>query len=98
MKKLSDYKGEEAIDLWANLVEPISMIMSDKEVKDVFKDKEKTIAEKAKICLKSHKAEIKEILLSVDETEIDGINLVIRFIDILKEIEENEELKVFFQL
>ena len=32
MKKLSDYKGDDAILLWADLLEPITAIISDKKV------------------------------------------------------------------
>ena len=31
MKRLSDYQGEEAIELWADLLDPISDILTDKE-------------------------------------------------------------------
>lgn len=98
MKKLGDYKDEEAIDLWARLIEPISTIMSDKEVEKIFKNPDISIAQKAAGILTGHTKEVQKILLTIDDTPIDGINLVIRLIDILKEIEENEDLKVFFLL
>ena len=35
--KLSEYQGEEALDLLADLIEPAGEIMSDKEIGDLFK-------------------------------------------------------------
>lgn len=37
MKKLSEYKDEEALDLLANIIEPITEIVIDKEVVKKFK-------------------------------------------------------------
>ena len=95
MKKLSDYKGEEAIDLWINLLEPITKITSDENVARVFRSK-KPIVERAKTILDSHKSEACEILLAIDPTPIDALNLIIRLVDLLIEIESHEELKHFF--
>ena len=36
--KLSEYQGEEALDLLADLIEPAGEIMSDKEIGEVFKE------------------------------------------------------------
>ena len=35
--KLSEYQGEAALDILADLIEPAGEIMSDKEIGDVFK-------------------------------------------------------------
>ena len=34
--KLSDYKGEEALDIIVELLEPITKIMSDKEIAEAY--------------------------------------------------------------
>ena len=33
MKRLSDYKNEDAIELWANMLDPILNIFQDNEVR-----------------------------------------------------------------
>lgn len=97
MKKLSDYKGEEAIELWGDLLEPIVTITSDDEVAKAFRST-RTIAEKAKVILKTHKKEACDILTRIDPTPIDGLNIVIRLVELLMEIEKNPDLKDFFIL
>lgn len=95
MKKLSDYKGEEAIDLWANMLDPLSRILSDKSIAQSVKSgKPKAVI--AKDILKSHKDEAVEILQCIDDTPLDGINLVLRLISLINELGENEEIKAFF--
>ena len=39
MKTLSDYKDEEAIELWADLIDPLTAIFSDKEFMQGLKGK-----------------------------------------------------------
>ena len=36
--KLSEYQGEAALDILADLIEPAGEIMSDKEIGEVFKE------------------------------------------------------------
>ena len=67
MKKLSEYKNEEALDLLADIIEPASTILADKSVKEAFKSKNKF--KTAKVAIKSHKKEIIEILARLDGVE-----------------------------
>lgn len=95
MKKLSDYKGAEAIELWADLIDPLSDILADKNVaKTVKSGKPKMII--AKEIIKAHKDNAVKILLRIDDTPIDGFNLILRLATLLAEIGENEEAKSFF--
>lgn len=95
MKKLSDYKGDEAIELWVDLLEPMTDILSDGKVADVVRSgKPKMLI--AKEILKSHSEEAKQILLLIDPTPIDGLNIIIRLVALLSDIGENEEVKGFF--
>ena len=41
MKKLSDYKGDEAIELWADLLEPMTEILGDKDIAKILQDNKK---------------------------------------------------------
>lgn len=95
MKKLSDYKGDEAIDLWADLLEPMSNILSDDDVRKVIASKASKMMI-AKEILKSHKKEAVEIMLRIDPAPIDGLNIILRLISILSDIGHNDEIKSFF--
>lgn len=95
MKKLADYKDAEAIELWADLLEPITKIMADKDVANTVKSCKAPFMIASEI-LKSHKEDAITILLRIDPTPIDGLNVIVRIIDIVMEIMNNEEVKGFF--
>lgn len=95
MKKLSDYKGDEAIELWADLIDPLTGILTDEEVRKVISSG-KSKLEIAKVILKKHKSEALEIMLRVDPEPVDGLNIVMRLIVLLADIGQNEEIKSFF--
>ena len=95
MKKLSDYKGEEAIELWADLIDPLSVVLSDKKIKEIIEKGESKI-NIAKEVLKLHSEEAVEILERIDDTPVDGLNIVLRLVGLINEIGQNEEVKSFF--
>ncbi len=95
MKRLTDYEGEEAVDLWADLLDPISTIINDKDVAKVIRSGASKIVIAQEI-LKKHKKEAEQILLRIDPEPINGLNLVVRLIEILADIGNNEEIKPFF--
>lgn len=95
MKKLSDYKGEQAIELWAELIEPLTAVLADKEVAASFQSN-KSVLSIAKTVLKLHPKEISDILLTIDDTPLNGLNVVIRFVDLLNELQTNDDVKSFF--
>lgn len=95
MKRLSDYKDEAAIDLWADLLEYASIIFTDPEVKKVANGSKIGLA---KTMLKLHKKEVCNMLLAIDDEPIDGLNIVIRLVSILNEVGEDPELRDFFGL
>jgi len=95
MKKLSDYTGEDAIDLWLDLLDPLSVIVMDSEIKKIARSgKPKIII--AKMLLKAHRKEAIEIMQRIDPEPINGLNIISRLVAILSEIGENEEVKSFF--
>lgn len=63
MRKLSEIKGEEALDVLAGILVPITAIANDEEVKEGF---ETNIATCAAVALKKHKDEVIEILSVID--------------------------------
>ena len=96
MKKLADYKNEDAIDLWADLLDPISIIVSDSGIRDSIKAKKPPVV-LAKEILKAHKKEAIEILLRIDPEPVTALNIVIRLVDILMEFNNSAELQGFFE-
>lgn len=95
MKRLSDYKGEDALELWGDLLEPMTKIVGDKAIANMMKNGSAPLLI-AKEILKGHKAEATEILQRIDDTPINGFNIVIRLVSLLMEFERSEELKGFF--
>lgn len=95
MKKLSDYKGEDAIILWDDLLEPLIEIIKNPEVKTLARSGKSRI-ELVRGLIRLQKKEITEILLRIDPTPIDGLNIITRLIDLFTEISENKELVSFF--
>lgn len=95
MKKLSDYKGDEAIELWADLIDPLTKLFTDDELKKVVTSGKNKL-EIAKVILKRHKSEAIEIMQRIDPDPIDGVSIVMRLIALLADIGEYEEIKSFF--
>lgn len=95
MKKLSDHKGEEAIAMWADLLKPFGAIVNDEKIAKLVKSGKDRILIASKI-LEFHKKEATEILLRIDDTELNGLNILIRLANILQELGESEELRDFF--
>ena len=85
--KLLDIQGDKALDLWADIIEPVSMILSDDAVKTVFKEESKLklaqyiISAHAQIqytyIIKNHKKEIVEIMARLDGK--DPANYTVNF-------------------
>lgn len=95
MKKLSDYKDEEAIELWADLIDLIVPLFGDEEIKDTLQSGKPKL-EIAKTILRNHKKEATEILLRIDPEPLNGLNIVIRLVGLLTEIGQSKELTAFF--
>ena len=95
MKKLADYEGEDAILLWADLLEPITRICADPTIAEMWRAKSTPIAI-AKEILKSHGNDAVEVMLRIDPTPVNGLNAVTRVVEVIMEISKSEELKGFF--
>lgn len=95
MKKLSDYKGDEAIELWGDLLDPIMRLLADDEVQKINKSgKPKMMI--AQEILKKHPAEVASILQRIDPEPINGLTVVSRFVGLLTDISTLPELQSFF--
>ena len=64
MRRLSEYKGEEAIDLLAELIDPAMEIMADTEVADMLQKRK--IGAAVKPILKKHKQAVITILAALN--------------------------------
>ena len=95
MKKLSDYKGSEAIELWGDLIESMSEIFSDQEViRQVNADLPTIII--ATTILKKHSESVSKALLRIDPEPLNGLNILVRTISLLSEIGQIEGISSFF--
>jgi len=70
MKKLSEIKGDEALDVLADLIEPITNICVDEDVKNAFKSGEK-LAKAISVIVKNHKREVTTILAVLEGEDPD---------------------------
>lgn len=87
--KLSEYQGEEALDILADLIEPAGEIMSDKEIGEVFKQNRfKAIG----LAIKNHKKAVMQILATMDGVPVDEykcnvFSLPVKILEILNDPE-----------
>lgn len=91
MRNISDFKNEDAIDLIADLIEPVSRILQDEGIRKDITIKEKQMGA-IKRALKSHKADILEIMARLEGVEIKDLNctpisLIAKCIQILNDKE-----------
>ena len=63
--KITEYKGEDAVDLLADIMEPAMEIFADSEVFKLYEDGRVTIKD-IKHLLKTHKKAVIEIMARVD--------------------------------
>ena len=66
--KLSEYQGEAALDILADLIEPAGEIMTDKEIGEVFK---KNRFNAMGLAIKNHKKAVMQIMATMDGVPVD---------------------------
>ena len=87
--KLSEYKGEAALDILADLIEPAGEIMSDKEIGEVFKQNRfKAIG----LAIKNHKKAVMQIMAALDgvpvaEYKCNVFSLPVKILELLNDPE-----------
>lgn len=100
--KLSDFKGEDALDVIADIMEPLAVIIEDDEIETVIKSgKPRLII--AKTVLKRQKKPIMEILAILNNTPVDEfkpslIELPVMLMELISDVMENPELASLFHL
>ena len=95
MKRLSDYEGEEAIELWCDLADPMIEIVGDKKIAGMLRARKPKVFI-AKEIIKEYRKEAAQILLRIDDTPINGLNLLIRLAELLNEIGKDPTIQSFF--
>lgn len=77
MRKLSEIKGEEALDVLADMIVPITAIANDEEVRAGF---ETNVATCASIAIKKHKDDVIDMLTALDgrskEEMLEDMNIL----------------------
>lgn len=96
--KLSDYKGEDAIDVLADIIEPVGVIITDEEFKNLAKNKAGNLT-MVKFILKKHKHEIIEILAALERKSYEEYVETVTLLTLPQKIIEllnDKELSDFF--
>lgn len=77
--KISDIKGEAALDAFADIIDPAMEIMTDPDVSAAYKNPETTRAQLVRMIVKGHKKAVITIMAILDgkdpETYADEINI-----------------------
>lgn len=97
MKRLSDYKDEEAIILWGNLIEPFAAILTNPEAKKAIQQKGVPHLKIATDLLKTCPKEVVTMLKTIDDTEeVTGVTALTRLLDVILELLNNKDFQDFF--
>lgn len=75
--KLSDYKNEDALDLLADLLQPVSEIMTDQELKKLALQPKADTFKIAQHVLKNHKKNVIAIFARIDGKEVKDYSATI---------------------
>ena len=87
--RLSEIKGEQALDVLADIIEPVTAICLDEEIQSMVKSGVPTL-KYIKPILKNHKKEIVEILAIIDGAdpatyEINALTLPVKLLELLND-------------
>lgn len=67
--KLSDFKGEKAIEVFADLLDPIAEILTDNEIVKLFQSEDVKQIEVIKKILKGHSESVVQILAVLEDED-----------------------------
>lgn len=94
--KLSDIKGEEALDVLADIIDPATEIMSDKEILHIYQSGQSKI-KLIKFMLKKHKKSVIEILAILNQEDpeeytekINVLTLPMKLLEVVNDMELEE--------
>lgn len=86
--KLSEIKGEQALDVLADMLEPAARIISDDEIEKAYKSGQRLKA--VRIAIKNHKRDVIEILAATEGEdpntyEPNVLSIPIKLLEILND-------------
>lgn len=107
--KLGELKGEKAIEVIADLIEPLVNISMDKESLQLFSIKAKKgeenydaavrdFTEKIPLLLKTHKADILKILSVIGEKPTEEMSMVDIFSGVADLVQDEDFMSLFLSL
>ena len=97
--KLSDYKGEEALDVLADIIEPLTYIIADEEIQKLSKTPNTPMLAMVKPAIKNHKKELMIVLARLNKQTVEeyekNVSLVTLPIQVLELINDPEVQSLF---
>lgn len=66
-----DFKGEKALEVFADLLEPATEIINDKKVKELFQKKGTPLLKVVKVAIKEHKKEVVQIMAILNDKTVE---------------------------
>lgn len=96
MKPLSEYKDEEALDMLADLIDPVINIFGDKEVADWYKAG--VIIKSVQVAIKNHKDDVINMLAVLEGVPKEDYHCnLLTLPKMLVNIWNDPELRDFFE-
>ena len=100
MRRLSDFKDDEALDVLCDLIEPACVIMADETVQKAFEQGSgMTMVQAVKLIIKGHKRAVMEIMAALEGVPVEEFhcNLLTLPMQVMQILNDND-LKNFFTL
>lgn len=95
MKPLSEYKDEEALDMLADLIDPVVNIFGDKEVADYYRAG--VIIKSVQVAIKNHKKDVIKMLAILEGVKEEEYHCnLLTLPKILLSVFNDPELRGFF--
>lgn len=101
MKRLSEYKDEEALDLLADILSPTVEIMQDESVQKFFNksDENMTVADVVTLVIKAHKKAVMQIMAALEGVPSEEYHCNIFTLPAqLMQVVNDPDLRAFFAL
>lgn len=86
--KLSDYKGEEALDVLADIIEPLANIIADAEIQELSKKPNTPIIAMVKPAIKNHKGDLIAVLARIENVPVEQYRETMNLITLPKQVME----------
>lgn len=98
--RLSDFKGEEALDVLADIIEPLANIIADEDIQRLNKQENVPLIAMVKPAIKNHKRDLISILARLENMSEEEYEKTMNLITLPKQVMEllnDEEVKSLFQ-